>query len=29
MYMRDGQNAVNAWNRTICTVMTIIFVHDV
>nr|DAI61994.1 MAG TPA: hypothetical protein [Bacteriophage sp.]DAR52137.1 MAG TPA: hypothetical protein [Bacteriophage sp.] len=29
MYMMDGQKAVNAWNHTICTIMTIIFVHYV
>ena len=29
MYMRDGQKAVNIWNHTICTIMMIVFVHDV
>nr|DAT46795.1 MAG TPA: hypothetical protein [Caudoviricetes sp.] len=29
MYMMDGQKAVNTWNYAICTIMTIIFVHDV
>ena len=27
--MIDGQKAVNAWNYTICIIMTIIFIHDV